>query len=94
MTRVRADQIPASVRSKLGLEDAKPKRPRPLRAGLSDHVPCAGRCKCGLEFPNAHQWERHHDEIAEPRHWWRIDLGLDTDAQTDSDRARRSAGGD
>lgn len=69
MTRLRADQLPAAVRKKHGLDTG---RAKPSRAGTSDNVPCPGRCACGQQFPTARAWERHADTTGHTR--WSIDL--------------------
>jgi hypothetical protein len=71
MTRLRADQLPASVRKKHGL-NTKGGRSKPSRAGTSDNVPCPGHCACGEPFPTARAWEHHADTTGHTR--WAIDL--------------------
>lgn len=71
MAGVHADDLPADVRRKLGL-DAKPRRAKPSRAGVGLSEPCPGHCGCGHPFPTAATWERHAKQTG-CRHW-RIDL--------------------
>lgn len=71
MTRLHADQLPADVRKRLGL-DTKPARSKPSRAGIGLSEPCPGHCGCGHPFPTAAAWETHAKQTG-CRHW-RIDL--------------------
>lgn len=71
MTRLRADQLPADVRRKHGLDTASGRK-KPSRAGTSDNTPCPGTCGCGEQFPTAKAWERHADKTGHTR--WNITL--------------------
>lgn len=53
-----ADDLPASVRAKLGLPGG-PKAAGKSRAGIGHAAPCRGRCECGERFARFSQFERH-----------------------------------
>lgn len=66
---VHASDLPADVRKRLGLDDAKPSKKS--RAGVADGDPCPGHCGCGKPFQTALAWESHAKTTG-CRHW-RID---------------------
>jgi len=81
VTRLRADQLPADVRRKLGLAGKNSKTSgAKSRKGTGLSVPCPGRCGCGARFPNALLWEKHVDETGCTR--WDIELQGDPDGDT------------
>lgn len=72
---IRAEELPASVRARLGLgPEARPSRsPKRSRAGVGPGALCAGRCAgCGQTFDRYTRFERDHTRPGHRR--WIIDL--------------------
>lgn len=71
---VHADDLPPEVRKRLGLPAKGRTRPKPSRAGISDHVLCPGHCGCGAPFDTAADWETHAAQAG--CRTWRIDMPI------------------
>ena len=72
MSPVRASDLPAEVRKRLGLDNPSGGRERPSRAGVGLSEPCPGKCGCGARFGTAAAWERHAKQTG--HRVWAIDL--------------------